>query len=548
MSSSTPMSQPPARLRRTGVATRLYVAFGIVALFVLFAAGIGLAAVGQQREQSAELARAESIAQLAEEARFQIADATGWQGLYLSDVAVLGAEVGLATDSYNMAGMAESRQAVEAWLDELDAVDLRPEEEQVFGGLRPAWEDFFAWDAQVVEWLAPDTQEGQETALESINGGEAGEAYSTVLAIADEAQALADEQVAAAQAAQADGQATAVTRLAAVGVIGILLAVLFAGRTTRLLLRRITRLRHVAERLSAGDLTARTDLTRTDELGDVGHALDEGVAAVRDLVSAVGDSAHRVSGSTGELEARTQRVAGEVAQTSAQSAAAAAAAEQVSASVQTVAAGAEQMGASIREIARTAGEAASVASRASTVAQSTNHTVAKLGTSSQEIGDVIKVITSIAEQTNLLALNATIEAARAGEAGKGFAVVAGEVKELAQETARATDDIARRIETIQGDAGAAVGEIDEIARIVGSINDLQLTIASAVEEQTATTNEMSRGLSEAATGSGEIAQNVTALASAAETLDAVLGGMSTEVGDLAGLSTELRDRVTQFAY
>ncbi|MBD8062683.1 methyl-accepting chemotaxis protein [Oceanitalea stevensii] len=546
--SSTPTSQPPARLRRTGVGTRLYVAFGVVALFVLIAAGIGYGAVSQQREQSAELARAETIAQLAEEARFQIADATGWQGLYLSDVAVLGTEVGLAPDSFNMAGMADSRRAVEAWLDELDTVDLRPAEEEIFGGLRPAWEDFYTWDAQVVEWLALDTQEGRETALESINDGDAGAAYFTVLTIADEAQALAEEQVAAAEAAQADSQATAITRLVITGLLGLLLAALFAGRTTRLLLGRIARLRHVAERLRAGDLTVRSELTRTDELGDVGAALDEGVAAVRDLVSAVGDSADRVSGSTGELEARTQRVAGEVAQTSTQSAAAAAAAEQVSASVQTVAAGAEQMGASIREIARTAGEAASVASRASAVAQSTNRTVGKLGTSSQEIGDVIKVITSIAEQTNLLALNATIEAARAGEAGKGFAVVAGEVKELAQETARATEDIARRIETIQGDAGAAVGEIDEIARIVGSINDLQLTIASAVEEQTATTNEMSRGLSEAATGSGEIAQNVTVLASAAESLDSVLGGMSTEVGDLAGMSTELRDRVARFAY
>ena len=146
----------------------------------------------------------------------------------------------------------------------------------------------------------------------------------------------------------------------------------------------------------------------------------------------------------------------------------------------------------------------------------TNATVAKLGESSAEIGNVIKVITSIAQQTNLLALNATIEAARAGEAGKGFAVVANEVKELAKQTAKATEDISRKIEAIQNDTKGAVEAIAQIGKIINQINDIQNTIASAVEEQTATTGEISRNVAEAAKGSNEIAQNITGVAQAAQ--------------------------------
>ncbi|NUU15643.1 methyl-accepting chemotaxis protein, partial [Cellulomonas humilata] len=216
--------------------------------------------------------------------------------------------------------------------------------------------------------------------------------------------------------------------------------------------------------------------------------------------------------------------------------------EQVSRNVQAVAAGAEQMGASIREIAQNANLAAKVAGQATAAAESANDQVARLGESSQQIGNVVKTITSIAEQTNLLALNATIEAARAGEAGKGFAVVAGEVKELASETARATEDIARRVEAIQADTTGAVAAIGQIAAIIASINDYQLTIASAVEEQTATTNEMSRGVAEAATGSGEIAVNIGGVASSAASSSEVLGQMGQAVGELARLSTDLRTR------
>jgi methyl-accepting chemotaxis protein len=189
-----------------------------------------------------------------------------------------------------------------------------------------------------------------------------------------------------------------------------------------------------------------------------------------------------------------------------------------------------------------------VASRAVAAAQSTNAAVAKLGESSAEISNVIRVITSIAQQTNLLALNATIEAARAGDAGRGFAVVAGEVKELAQETGRATEDIGRRIDTIQADTLAAVAAIAQISEIIGSINDSQATIASAVEEQTATTNEMGRSVNEAAAGAHEIARNMAVVASAAS--DATRGAADTAhaASELATMAAAMQQLVGQFRY
>ena len=206
------------------------------------------------------------------------------------------------------------------------------------------------------------------------------------------------------------------------------------------------------------------------------------------------------------------------------------------------------MTASIAEISSNANQAARVAAEATAMAVAINEQVAHLGQSSQEIGEVIKVITQIAEQTNLLALNATIEAARAGEAGKGFAVVAGEVKDLAQETAKATEDIGARVDAIQRDTSGAVEAIGKIAAIVKEINDFQLTIASAVEEQTATTNEMSRGVAEAASGSGEIAGTIASVASSASDASNVLEQIQLSIGELAELSASLRSKAEAFTY
>ena len=241
-----------------------------------------------------------------------------------------------------------------------------------------------------------------------------------------------------------------------------------------------------------------------------------------------------------ELSAVAKQMTSNSEQTTMQANLVAQASEQVTSNVSSVAASAEELSATVREIARNAHDAARVATAAVHAAVETNKTVTQLGDSSMEIGKVIKVITSIAQQTNLLALNATIEAARAGEAGKGFAVVANEVKELAKQTARATEDISQKIETIQNETRGAVGAIQQIGKIIGQINDFQNTIASAVEEQAATTNEIARNASEAARGSLQISENIATVSVAARNTSEGAANTLASAEELSSVAGELR--------
>jgi methyl-accepting chemotaxis protein len=234
------------------------------------------------------------------------------------------------------------------------------------------------------------------------------------------------------------------------------------------------------------------------------------------LVAGIVDNTHALASSSEELTSVSQQMSAAAEETTAQANLVSAAAEQVSGNARTVSGSIDNLVTSIHDIARNAQEAATTARQAVDLAGSTRTAMNALGHSSTEIGKVVKVITSIAEQTNLLALNATIEAARAGEAGKGFAVVANEVKELARETAKATEDIGGKIEAMQGDTGRALHAIGEIGGVIERIDALQTKIAAAVEEQSVTTSEISRNIAEATTGSTEIAENIVQVAQAAQ--------------------------------
>jgi methyl-accepting chemotaxis protein len=329
-----------------------------------------------------------------------------------------------------------------------------------------------------------------------------------------DADTRANTDVAAAQRA-ASGQASRAYRMLLVllGAV-VLCGVAIAAGLSRLITRPLARTVDVMEAAAVGDLTGRVEGSGAVEFRRMADATNRMLAATGKAVATIAGTASDLSDAAAELSHLSDRLCDSAEEAADRAGTVSQAAGVASESVQTVAASGEEMSATIREIATSATSASEVVAAAVTSAEAARATVRKLTSSSAEIGSVIKLITSIAEQTNLLALNATIEAARAGDSGKGFAVVAGEVKDLAQETAKATGNIARQVADIQADTEGAMIAIDQIASVIATVNDYQTTIAGAVEEQAATTNEMGRSAGEAATSTTVIAQNITGVAEA----------------------------------
>jgi methyl-accepting chemotaxis protein len=297
-----------------------------------------------------------------------------------------------------------------------------------------------------------------------------------------------------------------------------------------------------------GDLTRRVNQTSGDEFGEMGRWVNTFIVKLEALIGRVASSTQVVAGSSQNLFSVSHQMGVGAEETSVQANVVAAAAEQVTRNLQTVAAATEEMTASIAEISKNATSAAGIAARAVERAEVANVAMDHLGRSGAEIGEVLKVINAVAHQTKLLALNATIEAARAGAAGKGFAVVANEVKELANETAKATRQISEKIEAIRAGTQEAVSVIEDISGIIAQMHDISTTIATAVEEQTATTKEIARNVSEAAIGESHVTENITSVAKAAKVTSSGAKTTQTAAGELADMAVELQKIVGVFKY
>jgi methyl-accepting chemotaxis protein len=406
------------------------------------------------------------------------------------------------------------------------------------------WQD--ARDNQLV----PLMRAGNRTAASALlaDGGVLDAANSTFGDALDKLFA-AEKTDAAAVAAKASARQKHSRMVVILVATGVALAALGIGLLVAgAILRPLRRVHQVLDRLAAGDLTGDPQVGSRDEIGLMAAALTTATTALRRTVSSITSTAGSLDSAAGQLSASSREIVERVGDSAEQAGVVSAAAGEATNGIDTVSLGAEEMRSAISEIAERAAQAATVASEAVEVVSRTANTVEELGRSSADIEQVLKVITAIAAQTNLLALNATIEAARAGDAGKGFAVVAHEVKELAQQTATATEDIAKRVTAIQTTSAEAITAIDRIGRVIDEINSHQGAIAAAVEEQTATTAEMQRSTVVAATASGRIATTIVRLASAADDArEQAVAGQGV-VSTMTELSQDLRRTIAQFSH
>ncbi|MGI5242660.1 methyl-accepting chemotaxis protein [Dactylosporangium sp. CA-139066] len=535
-------------LRRWRVATRVVLLAGLALVGLLVLAGTAIAGLQLQLKAGAEVQAAMQLDQRVAEAKFRTADVAGWQTGYAFDF-IRGVPDALSDSQGQRKAFLDSSAALRAEYAAIAEADLDGQDRALLEKARQAFEEFMRIDAQIIAGYRTGTPDAVAAANALASGASLGAFGTASTATSDLAERVTADGITVARDAAAAVR-TGRSLLLGSGLLGF--AVLLAAAVA--VIRSITGpLRALQQRLTEiadGDGDLRTRLTEDgrDELSKVAATFNRFIGGIAAAMQAVSDESQRLGRRSEDLDAISTALADSAEQTSRRATATSTSAEAISTNVHSVAAGAEQMGVSIEEIARSAGEAATVAADAAGLSSKASGTVAKLGDSSRQISDIATVISSIAEQTNLLALNATIEAARAGEHGKGFAVVAGEVKDLAGETARATADIHQRIGVIQADTTDVVHAITRISDVIEQINALQTTIASAIEEQTATTADMTRRINDVATASAGITTDAAAVSHTAGTTTTGVTAVRDAATDLATAATELRTLVGRFQF
>ena len=340
--------------------------------------------------------------------------------------------------------------------------------------------------------------------------------------------------------------------IAVICILGSLPITLFlASSMTKPILKVVQGLRDVSE--GEGDLTSRLEVKTKDEVGELAGCFNTFMAQLQKMMKEVAGNAEKLnrssselsdlsgqmSGSTENMSTKTHTVAASAEETSTNMITVAAAMEETSTNVNMVSSAIEEMTATVNEIAQNSEKARHITGEAVTRSGSASGKVDELGKAAQEIGKVTETITEISEQTNLLALNATIEAARAGEAGKGFAVVANEIKELARQTAEATQEIKGRIDGIQTSTAGTVTEIGEISKVINDVNDIVATIATAVEEQSVTTKEIAGNIAHASNGIQEVNENVTQSSSVVNDMAQEIAKVNQSAGEMSNGSSQV---------
>ncbi|MER7007393.1 methyl-accepting chemotaxis protein [Dactylosporangium sp. NPDC000555] len=438
----------------------------------------------------------------------------------------------------------QTRRDIDAGIEAYGRFDLAAGQRDGNASFKQAWQEFLTLRDQAQQLR----DQRRMVEFEGLRVQKLNPAADRLIAVLDNLTAVSVRIGQARLAAVRNTYSQSWLTVSIVLVAGLLMALLLARLVAGTIIRPLQRLRHTLQAVAGGDLTQTVDVAARNELGEMAASLNAATTQMRAAVGTLAGSSTGLAGRAAQLERTSQDLERSAQRTSERVASIGQDLGSVSSSVQSVAGGADEMGQSIRQISASASEAATVARDGVEVAAATEDIMKRLGVSSAEIGNVVKVITAIAEQTNLLALNATIEAARAGESGKGFAVVAGEVKDLAQETAKATEEIGRRVQAIQADTGSAVESIASVSEVIRRINEYQTTIAAAVEEQSATASGMAGDLNVAAGGTERIGGGMGEVVQAA---DGTRDGAATAraaAAELSTMSAELRTAVSTFRY